>query len=178
MGAAAEQLDGLLTPGPARCLAAAGWSVSSRAPSAAAWCALGLPRWPHCRRQWQVYRRALPGLNSSAVGLIVSSVFQLTLSAYGSSPFPITTICIGIIAYGATEVLAVPAPLVVSARPCRCRTPACPGGCTTLPAGRCNVDCAAGVPGSGSANSCSCSLPLQVLGGGALGVLGWGADMK
>jgi hypothetical protein len=86
-------------------------------PSTPACCALGLPPFHHCRRQWQVYRRALPGLNSSAVGLIVASVFQLTLSAYDSSPFPITTICIGIIAYGATEVLAVPAPLVVSARP-------------------------------------------------------------
>lgn len=40
-------------------------------------------------------RRALPGLNSTAVGLIVTSVFQLTLSAYKSSPFPNTSICIG-----------------------------------------------------------------------------------
>ena len=60
-----------------------------------------------------MYRRALPGLNSAAVGLIVASVFQLTLNAYSTSPFPITSICIGIIAFVATDVLVVPAPLVV-----------------------------------------------------------------
>ena len=64
-------------------------------------------------RTFQVYRRALPGLNSSAVGLIVSSVFQLTLTAYGDSPFPTASICIGILAFGATDILAVPAPAVV-----------------------------------------------------------------
>lgn len=57
--------------------------------------------------------RALPGLNSSAVGLIITSVFQLTLTAYVSSPFPHTSICIGIIAFAATEVLVIPAPFVV-----------------------------------------------------------------
>ena len=60
-----------------------------------------------------MYRRALPGLNSSAVGLIVASVFQLTLSAYATSPFPTASICIGILAFGATDVLAAPAPAVV-----------------------------------------------------------------
>ena len=68
---------------------------------------------PPYRRKWQLYRRALPGLNSAAVGLIVASVFQLTLNAYSTSPFPITSICIGIIAFAATDVLVVPAPLVV-----------------------------------------------------------------
>ncbi len=57
--------------------------------------------------------RALPGLNSAAIGLIVASVFQLSLKAYVSSPFPITSICIGIISYAATEILNVPAPFVV-----------------------------------------------------------------
>lgn len=65
------------------------------------------------RRQWQIYRRALPGLNASAVGLIVASVFQLTLSAWSTSPFPTTSICIGMLVYGATEVLSVPAPFAV-----------------------------------------------------------------
>lgn len=87
-----------------------------------------LPFWGAFRK-WQIYRRALPGLNSAAVGLIIASVFQLTLNAYSSSPFPKTSVCIGIIAFGATDVLGVPAPFVV-------------------------------------------------LGGGALGVLGWGADMQ
>jgi chromate transporter len=87
-----------------------------------------LPYWGTFRN-WQIYRRALPGLNSSAVGLIVASVFQLTLSAYDQSPFPHTSICIGIVAYAVTEVFNCPAPLVV-------------------------------------------------VGGGVLGVLGWGADMN
>jgi chromate transporter len=60
-----------------------------------------------------VYRHALPGLNSAAVGLIVASVFQLTFSALDVSPHPITSVCVGILAYGATDVLAVPAPIVV-----------------------------------------------------------------
>ena len=71
-----------------------------------------LPFWGTFR-VWQVYRRALPGLNSAAVGLIITSVFQLTLDAYVSSPFPITSVCIGIIAYGCTVILKVPAPFVV-----------------------------------------------------------------
>lgn len=91
-----------------------------------------LPIWGTFRK-WQIYRRALPGLNASAVGLIVTSVFQLTLTAYESSPFPDMSMCIGnktgIIAYGCNDILRVPAPLVV-------------------------------------------------LGGGLLGLLGWGADMN
>ena len=71
-----------------------------------------LPFWGSFRK-WQVYRRALPGLNSAAVGLIITSVFQLTLTAYVASPFPKTSICIGIIAFSSTEVLAIPAPFVV-----------------------------------------------------------------
>lgn len=65
------------------------------------------------RRQWQLYRRALPGLNAAAVGLIVASVFQLTFSAWSTSDFPTTSICIGMLVYGATEVLSVPAPFAV-----------------------------------------------------------------
>ena len=71
-----------------------------------------LPFWG-AFRHWQIYRRALPGLNSAAVGLIITSVFQLTLNAYVSSPFRTTTICIGIAAFGSTEILKVPAPIVV-----------------------------------------------------------------
>ena len=71
-----------------------------------------LPFWG-AFRHWQVYRRALPGLNSAAVGLIITSVFQLSLNAYTSSPFPTTTICIGIASFACTEILKVPAPLVV-----------------------------------------------------------------
>jgi hypothetical protein len=47
--------------------------------------------------------------------LIIASVFQLSLTAYSSSPFPKTSVCIGILAFAATEALKVPAPFVVVA---------------------------------------------------------------
>ena len=90
-------------PSPA-CLSALSLLHNSTAPHAAP----PTPRW--CL---QVYRRALPGLNSAAVGLIVTSVFQLTLNAYTTSPFPHASICIGILGYAATDVLGVAAPFVV-----------------------------------------------------------------
>lgn len=71
-----------------------------------------LPYWGAFRK-WKLYRHALPGLNSAAVGLIISSVFQLSLNAYVSSPFPTTSICIGILAFAATDVVTIPAPFVV-----------------------------------------------------------------
>ena len=71
-----------------------------------------LPFWGAFRK-WQIYRRALPGLNSAAVGLIIASVFQLSLNAYSTSPFPKTSVSIGIISFGLTDVLNVPAPFVV-----------------------------------------------------------------
>lgn len=71
-----------------------------------------LPFWGAFRK-WQIYKKALPGLNSAAIGLIIAAVFQLTLSAYSVSPFPHASICIGIIVFGATEILNLPAPFAV-----------------------------------------------------------------
>jgi len=71
-----------------------------------------LPFWGSFR-SFKLYRTSLPGLNSAAVGLIISSVFQLGLNAYVSSPFRITSICIGIACFGFSEILKVPAPFVV-----------------------------------------------------------------
>ena len=39
--------------------------------------------------------RALPGINSAAVGLIVAAVFQLGLKILSQSPFMAATLCIG-----------------------------------------------------------------------------------
>ncbi|EIE20647.1 CHR family transporter: chromate ion [Coccomyxa subellipsoidea C-169] len=64
-------------------------------------------------RHFQVYRRMLPGLNSAAVGLIVASVFSLTFQIYAASPFPNTTICIGIIGFALVDFVGCPAPLAV-----------------------------------------------------------------
>jgi chromate transporter len=71
-----------------------------------------LPWWGAVRR-CQLYRRALPGLNSAAVGLVVAAVFQLGIGAYAGSPFGAASVCVGILAFAATEVLAAPAPFVV-----------------------------------------------------------------
>ena len=71
-----------------------------------------LPFWGGFRA-FKLYRTALPGLNSAAVGLIISSVFQLGTNAYVSSSFPVTSICIGIACFGFSEVVGVPAPFIV-----------------------------------------------------------------
>ena len=62
-----------------------------------------------------IYSRTLisQSIHQAAVGLIISSVFQLGTNAYISSPFRVTSICIGIACFGFSEVLRVPAPFVV-----------------------------------------------------------------
>jgi len=54
----------------------------------------GVMPWWGGFRNFQVYRRMLPGLNAAAVGLIVGAVFSLTLQIYKASPFPTMSICI------------------------------------------------------------------------------------
>ncbi|KAG0610833.1 hypothetical protein M758_7G095400 [Ceratodon purpureus] len=71
-----------------------------------------LPFWGKFRN-WNIYNRALPGLNAAGIGLIVTSVFSLTLGAYKSSPFGTTSICIGILGFTAVDQLHWSEPLVV-----------------------------------------------------------------
>ncbi|CAL8468154.1 g7693 [Coccomyxa elongata] len=73
----------------------------------------GIMPWWGSFRHLQVYRRMLPGLNSAAVGLIVGAVFSLTFQIYHASPFPVTTICIGIIGFSLVDFVGCPAPLAV-----------------------------------------------------------------
>ena len=49
------------------------------------------------------YRRALPGLNSSAVGLVVAAVFQMSFKLRAISPMPDASVVIGIAAFYATH---------------------------------------------------------------------------
>jgi hypothetical protein len=75
-----------------------------------------LPVAPACRRSTltRLPRAArCAGLNSSAVGLVVTSVFQMTFQVYRSSPFPSATVCIGIFAFGAVDILNLFEPAVV-----------------------------------------------------------------
>lgn len=72
-----------------------------------------LPFWSRFRH-WDLYRKALPGLNSSAIGLIVSAVITMVFSVTsGSSPFPKAGVAIGIVGFAAVDILDVPAPLSV-----------------------------------------------------------------
>lgn len=73
----------------------------------------GVMPWWGVLRNFQIYRRMLPGANSAAVGLIVSAVFILTFKIYKASPFPNTTICIGIIGFSLVDFVGCPAPLAV-----------------------------------------------------------------
>ncbi|PNH12359.1 hypothetical protein TSOC_000733 [Tetrabaena socialis] len=87
-----------------------------------------LPYWKRFRT-WQIYRRGLSGMNAVGVGLILASVFSMTVDVYRLSPFPKASLCIALFAFTAVDSLAIFEPFVV-------------------------------------------------LGGAALGVLGWGADMN
>jgi chromate transporter len=71
-----------------------------------------LPFWGKFRR-WGPYRRALPGLNAAGVGLIVASVFSLSVGALRDSPFPQTALCLGILAFTAVDQLKIFEPAVV-----------------------------------------------------------------
>jgi len=61
-----------------------------------------LPFWGAFRSQ-PAYRRALPGLNASAVGLVVAAVFQMSFKLRAISPMPDASVVIGIAAFYATH---------------------------------------------------------------------------
>jgi hypothetical protein len=65
-----------------------------------------LPFWKKFRT-FQIYRRALPGMNASSVGLILASVFKMTVDVYSISPFPTASLCIGLFAFTAVDQLQV-----------------------------------------------------------------------
>mmetsp|Transcript_30756 Transcript_30756/g.73889 ORF Transcript_30756/g.73889 Transcript_30756/m.73889 type:complete len:571 (+) Transcript_30756:69-1781(+) len=71
-----------------------------------------LPFWGSFR-QWPLYRRALPGMNAAAVGLVVAAVFSLYDKARSTSPFPDWAVAIGILGFVAVEVFKMPAPAAV-----------------------------------------------------------------
>lgn len=64
-------------------------------------------------RNWPVYKRALPGFNAAGVGLIITSVFTLTLGAMKESPFPMASLCLGVLAFTAVDQLKLFEPAVV-----------------------------------------------------------------
>ncbi|KAJ9527912.1 hypothetical protein QJQ45_005640 [Haematococcus lacustris] len=73
-----------------------------------------LPFWDKFRR-FQLYRRALPGMNATSVGLILASVFKMTVDVYSISPFPTSSLCIALFAFAAVDQLQIFEPIVVVA---------------------------------------------------------------
>ena len=65
-----------------------------------------LPFWGLFRSH-QLYRRALPGLNASAVGLIVAAAVAMTLQLRTFSPFPNASVATVMLAYVAADLLNV-----------------------------------------------------------------------
>eukprot|EP00199_Chlamydomonas_sp_CCMP681_P001026 CAMPEP_0119109864 /NCGR_PEP_ID=MMETSP1180-20130426/24373_1 /TAXON_ID=3052 ORGANISM="Chlamydomonas cf sp, Strain CCMP681" /NCGR_SAMPLE_ID=MMETSP1180 /ASSEMBLY_ACC=CAM_ASM_000741 /LENGTH=522 /DNA_ID=CAMNT_0007095877 /DNA_START=95 /DNA_END=1660 /DNA_ORIENTATION=- len=71
-----------------------------------------LPFWKRFRK-FQLYRRALPGMNAASVGLILASVFRMTVDVYALSPFPSSSLVIGLFAFTAVDSLQIFEPFVV-----------------------------------------------------------------
>eukprot|EP00798_Chlamydomonas_sp_ICE-L_P000909 gene910-5229_t len=77
-------------------------------------------------RKWNVFRRSLDvtmysncvpdaagGINAAAVGLILASVFRMTLAVHDISPFPTTALIIGLVAFTCVDTLKIFEPFVV-----------------------------------------------------------------
>ena len=61
-----------------------------------------MPFWVRFRR-YPLYKKLLPGLNAAGVGLIVSTVFQMTFSVWSISPFAHTSVCLAIASFAAVD---------------------------------------------------------------------------
>jgi chromate transporter len=72
-----------------------------------------LPFWTTFRK-WQLYRAALPGMNAASVGLILAAVFNMTIDVLAFSPFPTSTLCIGLFAFAAVDEMKIFEPVVVA----------------------------------------------------------------
>lgn len=71
-----------------------------------------VPLWAKLR-SFEAYRRALPGLNAAAVGLLVSAVFTVYTALDQRSPWKEGSRAMAVCAYAAIEMLKVQVPYVV-----------------------------------------------------------------
>lgn len=71
-----------------------------------------LPFWGAFRQQ-PLYRRALPGLNSAAVGLVLAAAIDMSLKVRTISPFPDASVIIGLLAFVAVKFYKLQAPIAV-----------------------------------------------------------------
>jgi hypothetical protein len=135
-----------------------------------------LPIWGKVRH-WGLYRRALPGLNAAGVGLIIASVFSLTLGALSVSDFKSTSICIGIVAFTAVDQVCVgwEAGELQSAHACAscCDRSCCPQATLThTPSALLLLSLL--LPHD---DQLKIFEPAVVVGGGVIGVIAWAAKM-
>lgn len=68
----------------------------------------------HRFRNFRTYKLALPGLNSSAVGLVVAACFGMAIKVWKISPFPSATVVIGMITFSAVHLYKQQAPLTIA----------------------------------------------------------------
>ncbi|KAG2453749.1 hypothetical protein HYH02_001960 [Chlamydomonas schloesseri] len=71
-----------------------------------------LPYWKKFRT-WQIYRRGLTGMNAVGVGLILASVFKMTVDVYNLAPHKSAALCIALFAFTAVDELKIFEPIVV-----------------------------------------------------------------
>ena len=71
-----------------------------------------LPFWGWLRTKI-LYKRALPGINAAAVGLIGTAVFRMLFKARDSSPFPNFSCSIMVLGYTCVQFLKMPAPIAI-----------------------------------------------------------------
>ena len=71
-----------------------------------------LPFWGYVRT-FRVYQKMLPGLNASAVGLVVAAAMQMFLKVRENSPFPKFAVVIGMLTLFGTRYVKLPNPKLV-----------------------------------------------------------------
>lgn len=71
-----------------------------------------LPFWGYVRT-FQAYQKMLPGLNASAVGLVVAAAVQMFLKVRENSPFPKFAVVIGMLTLFGTRYVKMPNPKLV-----------------------------------------------------------------
>ena len=61
----------------------------------------------------ETYKKAMPGMNAAAAGLVVAAVFSLYDKVRLNSPVPDETVAMGMLTFVAVEVLYVAPPMAV-----------------------------------------------------------------
>ena len=126
-----------------------------------------LPIWGWFR-DFRPYKLALPGLNSSAVGLVVAACFSLSLKVYSISPFSSSTVIIGIVTFCMVHVAKIQVLSPGSGLRNKCVTSRVCLSSNFLHFWGVVLTCGEFLP----------QAPLAILCGGVLGLIAWVVDMQ